>query len=62
MKSRDVIKLVQADGWHLVRVKGSHHHFRHPDKPGTVTVPHPKKDLTLKTVIGIEKQSGVRLR
>ncbi|MGP9679119.1 type II toxin-antitoxin system HicA family toxin [Halomonas sp. AOP27-A1-41] len=37
------IKGQEADGWELVRIKGSHHHFRHPTKPGTVTVPHPKR-------------------
>ncbi len=41
MKSREVIKLLEAGGWVLDRVKGSHHHFRHSDLPGTVTVPHP---------------------
>ncbi len=43
--SRALIKELKRDGWELVRVNGSHHHFRHPTKPGTVTVPHPKKDL-----------------
>ncbi|MES3673556.1 type II toxin-antitoxin system HicA family toxin, partial [Bacillus velezensis] len=41
--SRDIIKLLTKDGWYLKRVVGSHHHFKHPTKPGTVTVPHPKK-------------------
>ncbi|MEM8616096.1 MAG: type II toxin-antitoxin system HicA family toxin [Pseudomonadota bacterium] len=62
MKSRDVIKLIEAAGWYHVRTKGSHHHYRHPTRPGTVTVPHPKKDLTLKTIRSIEAQSGVKLR
>ena len=62
VKSRDVIKKIKADGWALVAVTGSHHHFRHPTKPGKVTVPHPKQDMTLSTIKSIEKQSGVRLR
>ncbi|MEO0548935.1 MAG: type II toxin-antitoxin system HicA family toxin [Pseudomonadota bacterium] len=62
MKSRDVIKLIEADGWLHVRTRGSHHHFKHPQKSGIVTVPHPKKDLTLKTILSIEAQSGVKLR
>jgi predicted RNA binding protein YcfA (HicA-like mRNA interferase family) len=41
MSSRDVIAALVADGWFLDRVKGSHHQFRHPTKPGIVTVPHP---------------------
>ncbi|MGQ0776542.1 MAG: type II toxin-antitoxin system HicA family toxin [Pseudonocardiales bacterium] len=33
-----MIKLLEADGWYLVRVRGSHRHYRHPTKPGTATV------------------------
>ena len=62
MKSRDIIKLQKADGWALARVKGSHHHFKHADKKGIVTVPHPKKDMTIKTIRSIETQSGLKLR
>jgi predicted RNA binding protein YcfA (HicA-like mRNA interferase family) len=62
MKSRDAIKLIKADGWYHVRTKRSHQHFRHPTRPGTTTVPHPKKDLTLKTILSIEARSGVKLR
>jgi predicted RNA binding protein YcfA (HicA-like mRNA interferase family) len=61
MNSRDVIKALQADGWMLTRVTGSHHHFVHPDRPGLVTVPHPKRDLPFGTVRGIERQSGTKL-
>ncbi|WP_339854273.1 type II toxin-antitoxin system HicA family toxin [uncultured Nisaea sp.] len=62
MKSAAVIKLLEADGWRQVRVTGSHHHFKHPTKPGLVTVPHPKRDLPAGTLRSIEKQSGVKLR
>ncbi|WP_416346506.1 type II toxin-antitoxin system HicA family toxin [Bacillus sp. ChL18] len=41
--SRDIIKILTKDGWYLKRVVDSHHHFKLPTKPGTVTVPHPKK-------------------
>ncbi len=41
--SRDVIKDLKADGWELHNVTGSHHHFKHPTKPGKITVPHPKR-------------------
>ena len=61
MNSRDVIRLLEQDGWQLDRVKGSHHHFKHPTKKGTTTVPHPKKDLAVGTLKSIEKQSGVKL-
>lgn len=38
MKVRDVIKIIQDDGWYLARTRGSHRHFKHPEKPGIVTV------------------------
>jgi predicted RNA binding protein YcfA (HicA-like mRNA interferase family) len=38
MKVKDVIKLLEGDGWYLVRTKGSHRQFKHPSKPGLVTV------------------------
>ncbi|MBV8041480.1 type II toxin-antitoxin system HicA family toxin [Pluralibacter sp.] len=59
MNSRKLIAEIQADGWVLIRVNGSHHHFRHPDKSGLVTVPHPKKDLPLKTAKSIRRQAGL---
>ena len=51
--SRDMIKNLKADGSALVRVTGSHHHFKHPTKPGLVTVPHPKRDLHPKTMASV---------
>ena len=62
MDSRDVIKRLEAAGWVLVATRGSHHQLKHPDRPGRVTVPHPKKDLKPGTLRSIEKQSGVSLR
>jgi predicted RNA binding protein YcfA (HicA-like mRNA interferase family) len=56
-----VIAKLTAAGWMLARIKGSHHHFRHDVRPGTVTVPHPRKDLPRGTIRAIEKQSGVKL-
>ena len=41
--SRDVIQALKADGWYLVNTVGSHHQFKHPQKPGRVTVKHPDK-------------------
>ncbi|MDO9128497.1 MAG: type II toxin-antitoxin system HicA family toxin [Anaerolineales bacterium] len=38
MKVREVIKMIENDGWYLVRTKGSHRQFKHLRKPGTVTV------------------------
>ncbi|HHQ6595620.1 type II toxin-antitoxin system HicA family toxin [Serratia fonticola] len=59
MNSKQLMKDVVADGWVLVRVNGSHHHFTHPTKPGLVTIPHPKKDLPVGTVKSIRKQAGI---
>jgi predicted RNA binding protein YcfA (HicA-like mRNA interferase family) len=59
VKSADIIKLIKTDGWYLVHVVGSHHQFKHPSKPGKVTVPHPKKDLPLATARSIFKQAGL---
>lgn len=58
--SRDVIKMLEEDGWYFIRCRGDHHYFKHPAKPGKVTVPHPVKDLK-KTVFGsIIKQAGLK--
>lgn len=62
MKSAEIIKRLEAEGWKLVRQKGSHRQYRHPDRPGTVTVPHPKSNMGVGTVKSIEKQSGIKLR
>lgn len=59
MRSREVIQLIEADGWYQVDVKGSHHQFRHPKKRGRVTVPHPKIELPKGTVRSILKQAGL---
>ena len=56
-----MIRKLEADGWREVRQTGSHRHFRHPEKPGTATVPHPKKDLPVGTLKSIVKASGVKL-
>lgn len=59
MKSSDLIKEVQAVGWVLVRVKGSHHHFKHPNHEILLTIPHPKKDLKIGLVKQIRKDAGL---
>ena len=58
MHSKDVIKRLEADGWMLHHVKGSHYQFKHPTRPGKVTVPHPKKDLPVGTLRSIFRQVG----
>lgn len=60
--SREVIEILEADGWEWKRTRGSHHQFKHPTKPGTVTVKHPTKDIPPKTLNKIEKQSGLKFK
>lgn len=60
MKSKDVIKQLEADGWELRSVRGSHHVFQHPSKPGHISVPHPKKDLGKGLVHKLLKQAGLK--
>jgi len=60
MNSKALIRLVEQDGWVLVRVTGSHHHYHHPTKPGIVTIIHPKKDLKKGTEKSILKQAGLK--
>lgn len=59
MKSADLIRDLKGAGWTLDRVRGSHHIFRHPERPGHITVPHPKKDLGKGLVAAIRKQAGL---
>lgn len=58
--SREVIAMLEADGWMRIKVNGDHYHFKHSEKPGKVTVPHPNKDLHTKVLKSIEAQSGLR--
>ena len=61
MKVRDIIKLIENDGWHLDRTKGSHRQFKHPTKPGLVTVAgKPGLDLPPGTLNSILKQAGLK--
>jgi predicted RNA binding protein YcfA (HicA-like mRNA interferase family) len=62
MDSRDIIRALHAAGWQHVATKGSHYQFKHPSRPGRVTVPHPKRDIPLGTLRSIEKQAGLTLR
>jgi len=60
MDSRTIVKILKQNGWREVAKVGSHFQFRHPDKKGRVTVPHPKKDIPIGTLKSIERQSGIK--
>lgn len=62
MKSADVIRKLEQDGWRLDRVSGSHHTFKKKGFERIVTVPHPRKDLGKGLVRKIERDSGVNLK
>jgi predicted RNA binding protein YcfA (HicA-like mRNA interferase family) len=60
VKVKVVIKLLEQEGWKLVRTKGSHHQFKYPTKPGTVTVAgKPNLDVPPGTLNSILKQAGL---
>ena len=60
MTGREVIRLIEADGWRLDRQRSSHRQFKHPTKPGLVTVAgHPPLVLAPKTLKSILRQAGL---
>lgn len=60
LSSKEVIRILRADGWYEVNCVGDHHQFRHPLKPGKVTVIHPEKTMTKNMLKNIEKQAGIK--
>ncbi len=61
MKVKEVVKLLEADGWQLVRMVGSHRQFKHPSKLGTVTVAGKLSvDIPPGTLNSILKQAGLK--
>lgn len=61
IKVRDAIKLLEADGWVLVTTRGSHQQYKHPSKPGRVTIAgRPGHDLAPGTYNSILKQAGLK--
>ena len=57
--SREVINILINDGWYFVNQEGSHRHYEHPTKKGKATIPHPKKDIPVRTLKNIERQTGL---
>jgi len=61
MKVFDILRLLLADGWYLAETRGSHRQFKHPTKPGPVTVPgKPSDDLATGTLSSALKQAGLK--
>lgn len=60
MKPKELIKILQADGWYIERVQGSHYILKHPLKQGMSVVPLHNKDLKPGTLNSILKQAGLK--
>jgi predicted RNA binding protein YcfA (HicA-like mRNA interferase family) len=60
VKFQEIEKIILKDGWVHKRTNGSHFHYKHPSKKGTVTIPRHKDDLNIKTVNSILKQAGLK--
>lgn len=57
--SKEILQILQENGWYIESQKGSHVQLKHSIKRGKVTVPHPRKDLKLITVQTIFRQAGI---
>ena len=61
MKVREILRMLDEDGWYLDRTRSSHRQYKHPAKPGLVTVPgKPNDDLGAGTLNSILKQAGLK--
>ena len=60
MKRAELIRQLTKEGWTLDRVAGSHHIFKHPTKPGHISVPHPKADLGKGLIHKLLKLAGLK--
>jgi predicted RNA binding protein YcfA (HicA-like mRNA interferase family) len=61
VKVKELVAAIEHDGWTLARTKGSHRQFRHPTKPGTVTIAgHANVDMPPGTVNSVLKQAGLK--
>ena len=61
MKVRDIIKLLEKDGWKMVRMKGSHRQYKHEQKARVVTVPgHLRDEVAPGTLNNILKEAGLK--
>ncbi len=59
MTIREIEKIICADGWYFVRQVGSHRQYKHPTKPGKVTIPAHRGDLDKGTAKSILNQAGL---
>ena len=61
MTVRELLRIIEKDGWFMVAQKGSHRQYKHPAKPGRVTIAgHPNDDLAPGTLNSILRQAGLK--
>ncbi len=60
MKFRELEQIIFSDGWKLKSCVGSHFQYVHPTKPGKVTIPNHKGDITKGVVSSVLKQAGLK--
>jgi len=61
MKVKDCIQMIEADGWYLVVTRGSHRQYKHPTKPGRITIAGHSRDVLARgTLNSIRKQAGLK--
>jgi predicted RNA binding protein YcfA (HicA-like mRNA interferase family) len=61
MKIREIIRIIENDGWFLVRTRGSHRQYKHLEKKGLVTIPgRPNDEVAPGTLNSIKKQAGIK--
>jgi len=60
MKFQEIERIILNDGWNLKTVKGSHHQYVHPSKPGKVTIPYHTGDIVPVIIKSILKQAGLK--
>lgn len=61
MKIRDLIRMIEDDDWYLMRTRGSHRQYKHPEKKGLVTISgKPNDDIAPGTLNSVLKQAGLK--
>jgi predicted RNA binding protein YcfA (HicA-like mRNA interferase family) len=61
MKVKEVIKMIEQDGWFMIRIRGSHRQYKHHNKKGVVTIAgHLNDDLAKGTLNSVFRQAGLR--
>lgn len=61
MQSKELIALLEADGWQLKRIKGSHHQFRKEGVPWVITVSHPEKEVSKHQLADAKRKAGLKV-